>query len=180
MTLLKILTYPDKTLLKKSVKVDKIDDHIKRLVNNMGETMFASGGLGLAAPQIGINKRIIVYDINVENKNTNKDKNLKIKQEYKALINPEISDASNSMIYKNEGCLSVPDYNADIKRYEKVVIKALDIEGKQLKFNMTGVFSVIMQHEIDHLNGVLFIDKISVLKRAMYKKKMKKAYKQKK
>jgi peptide deformylase len=174
MAVLKILTYPEKSLLQTSVKVDNIDDGLKQLVNDMGETMFVAPGVGLAAPQVGINKRVIVYDINAGNKNQNEDEAEEIKEEFRALINPEIINASGSIVSKEEGCLSVLEYNADVKRYEKVTVRALNIEGKQIEFNMEGIPAVIMQHEIDHLDGILFIDRISALKRAMYKKKVKK------
>ena len=172
MAVLKILTYPAKSLLKPSVKVDNIDDEIKQLIQDMGETMFAAPGVGLAAPQVGVNKRIFVYDVNAADKNDEKNKDLK--KEFKALINPEIIDASGSSVSKEEGCLSVSDYNADVKRYEKISVRGVNIEGKKLEFNLEGIPAIIMQHEIDHLDGILFIDRISALKRAMYKKKVKK------
>lgn len=172
MAVLKILTYPENSLSQPSVKVDNtnkagIDDEIKKLIGNMGETMFNAPGVGLAAPQIGVNKRIIVYDSNAEN--TDDDNS---KQEFTALINPEIIASSGSIISEKEACLSVVDYSADVKRYEKVTVKALNIEGEKLEFDAQGILAVIMQHEIDHLDGILFIDRISLLKRTMYKKKL--------
>ncbi len=176
MAILKVLTYPEKSLLKPSVKVDHIDDEIKQLIQDMGETMFEAPGVGLAAPQVGVNKRVIVYDINAGEKN--EEKNEDLKNEFRALINPEIIDASGSIVSKEEGCLSVLDYKADVKRYEKVTVKAVNIDGKKLEFNVEGIPAIIMQHEIDHLDGILFIDRISALKRAMYKKKVKKKLKE--
>ncbi|MBU8848239.1 MAG: peptide deformylase [Desulfobacterales bacterium] len=172
MAVLKILTYPENSLSQPSVKVDNtnkagIDDEIKKLIGNMGETMFNAPGVGLAAPQIGVNKRIIVYDSNAEN--TDDDNS---KQEFTALINPEIIASSGSIVSEKEACLSVVDYSADVKRYEKVTVKALNIEGEKLEFDAEGILAVIMQHEIDHLDGILFIDRISLLKRTMYKKKL--------
>jgi len=167
MAIRKILTYPEKSLLKPSVIVDTIDEDIKSLVEDMGETMFDAPGVGLAAPQVGVNKRVIVYDSNAPNPDRDRSIN-----EFTSLINPEIIDSSGSIISEKEGCLSVVDYTSDVKRYENVTIKALDIEGNQLEFDAQGILAIIMQHEIDHLDGILFIDRISVLKRAMYKKKM--------
>ena len=172
MAILKILTYPEKSLSQPSVKVGNddgagIDAEIKKLVNDMGETMFNAPGVGLAAPQVGVNKRIIVYDYNAANKDDDNSK-----QEFTALINPEIINASGSIVSEKEGCLSVLDYSADVKRYEKVTVKALNIDGEKIEFDAEGVLAVIMQHEIDHLDGILFIDRISVLKRTMYKKKL--------
>ncbi|MDC3237134.1 peptide deformylase [bacterium] len=177
MAVLKILTYPEKSLLQPSVKVDTIDDALKQLTQDMGETMFAAPGVGLAAPQVGVNKRVIVYDLNAVDKDKDDEKEREIKKEFRALINPEIIDASGSVVSKEEGCLSVEKYNADVKRYEKVSVRALNIEGKKLEFNMEGIPAIIMQHEIDHLDGILFIDRISALKRAMYKKKINKQLK---
>jgi peptide deformylase len=167
MAIRKILTYPEKTLLQPSIKVDTIDEDIKNLIADMGETMFNAPGVGLASPQVGVNKRVIVYNSNAEN--TDHDESI---QEFTALINPEIIAGSGSIISEKEACLSVVDYSTDVKRYEKVRVKALDIEGNQLDFEAQGILAIIMQHEIDHLDGILFIDRISVLKRTMYKKKM--------
>ncbi|NOX33845.1 MAG: peptide deformylase [Deltaproteobacteria bacterium] len=173
MAIRKILTYPEKSLLQPSLKVDHIDDEIKKLVKDMGETMFDAPGVGLAAPQIGVNKKIIVYDFNAPSQGDDEKK-----QEFTALFNPEIIEASGSIVSEQEACLSVPDYSADVKRYERVKVRALNIDGKKLEFDADGILAIIMQHEIDHLDGVLFIDRISVLKRTMYKKKLKKKIKE--
>ncbi len=174
MAILKILTYPEKSLLQPSVKVDAIDEDIKKLTEDMGETMFDAPGVGLAAPQIGVNERIIVYDSNAANPEDDGSK-----KEFTALINPEIIAASGSIVSEKEACLSVVDYSSDVKRHETVTVKALDIEGKELEFEAQGILAVIMQHEIDHLDGILFIDRISILKRTMYKKKVEKKLKKK-
>ncbi|MBT3179245.1 peptide deformylase [Desulfobacula sp.] len=167
MAIRKILTYPEKSLLLPSVKVDSIDEDIKNLIKDMGETMFDAPGVGLAASQVGINKRVIVYDSNAEN--PDRDDSI---QEFTALINPEIIASSGSIVSEKEACLSVVDYSADVKRYEKVTVKAVDIKGKKLEFDAMGILAIIMQHEIDHLDGILFIERISLLKRTMYKKKI--------
>ncbi len=169
MAILNILTYPEKSLLQPSVKVEIIDDELKKLIEDMGETMFDAPGVGLAAPQVGVNKRIIVYDSNAGNPDDDGSEN-----EFSALINPEIIASSGSIISEKEGCLSVTDYTADVKRYETVTVKALDIDGNEIEFEAEGMPAVIMQHEIDHLDGILFIDRLSLLKRTIYKKKMKK------
>lgn len=174
MAILDILTYPEKSLLKPSVTVDAIDDEIKQLIKNMGQTMFDAPGVGLAAPQVGVNKRILVYDSNADNPDFEGEK-----IDFTALINPKIIEASGSIISEDEGCLSVKDLNADVKRYENVTVTALDIDGNEIQFDARGILSVIMQHEIDHLDGILFIERISILKRTMYKKKIKKALKNK-
>jgi peptide deformylase len=170
MAILNILKYPEPSLSKPSVPVEVIDDEIKTLIEDMGETMFDDSGVGLAAPQIGVNKRILVYDAHAADPELENED-----QEIIALINPEITAKSEeTFISENEGCLSVADYRADVKRHVQVTVRALNIDGKQMEFNADGLLSVIMQHEIDHLDGVLFIDRISALKRAMYKKKLKK------
>jgi peptide deformylase len=159
MALLQIVTYPEKSLSLPSDRVDTIDDEIRQLIEDMGETMFHESGIGLAAPQVGVNKRILVYDARVED------------PKIAALINPEIIQASGSQLSENEGCLSVVDFRADVKRYEQVTVRALDMDGNPVEFEAHGLMAVIMQHEIDHLDGILFIDRISTLKRAMYRKK---------
>lgn len=174
MAILDILTFPEKSLLQPSTKVDTIDEKIKKLTEDMGETMFDAPGVGLAAPQIGVNKRIIVYDVNAADRDEEGEE-----QEFRALINPEIIASSGSIVSEGEACLSVVDYSADVKRYETVIVKALDIEGRPLEFDAQGILAVIMQHEIDHLDGILYIDRISLLKRTMYKKKLAKALKNK-
>ena len=174
MAILKILTYPEKSLLQPSVKVATIDETIKKLTDDMGQTMFDAPGVGLAAPQTGINKRIIVYDANAAN--PEKDDTI---QDFIPLINPEIIASSGSIVSEGEACLSVLDYSADVNRYETVTVRAIDIEGIPLEFEVQGILSVIMQHEIDHLDGILFIDRISLLKRTMYKKKVAKNLKDK-
>ena len=169
MALLKIYHYPAKVLLEKAQPVETIDDTIIKLVNDMGETMFDAPGVGLAAPQVGESKRIIVY-----NPSPGDPDDEDTPQEFKAIINPEIIASSGSITSEGEACLSVPDYSSDVKRFETVTVRGLNLEGKKLEFDAQGILAVIMQHEIDHLDGILYIDRISALKRNMYKKKLKK------
>lgn len=171
MAILEILTYPAPSLAEPSVKVEVVDDDIRKLITDMGETMYDAPGVGLAAPQVGVNKRIIVYDTYADDPEIEK-------KEITALINPEIIEHSGSIISEDEACLSVEDYKSDVKRYENVTVRALDIDGKDIEFQASGIKAVIMQHEIDHLDGILFIDRISVLKRSMYKKKVAKRLKE--
>jgi peptide deformylase len=166
MAILNILKYPEKSLSQPSVKVNIIDEKVKNLVKDMGETMFHDSGVGLAAPQIGINQRIMVFDSRVMDSEL--EESIK---EVTALINPEIIASEGSFISEDEGCLSVVEFRANVKRYEKITVRALDIEGKQMEFDAQGILAVIMQHEIDHLDGILFIDRISSLKRTMYRKR---------
>lgn len=167
MTILEILTYPDPFLKKITRPVTEIDDQVKMIIEDMAETMYSAQGVGLAAIQAGIDKSIIIYDPAADDE----------KRDFHVLINPEIIFSEGEMLSENEGCLSVPDFRADVKRSERVIVEALDRNGKPLKFEAEGLLSVIMQHEIDHLKGVLFIDHISALKRQLYKKKRLKALK---
>lgn len=167
MALLKILTYPDPFLRQPTKPVTEIDDQLQAIIEDMAETMYEAPGVGLAAIQVGIDKSIVVYDPEADPE----------KRNYQVLINPEIVSEEGTMVSENEGCLSVPDFRADVKRSERVVVEALDRNGKPLKIEAEGLLSVIMQHEIDHLKGILFIDRISALKRQLYKKKRIKALK---
>jgi len=167
MTLLNILTYPNPFLRLPTKPVTDIDDEIREIIADMAETMYDAPGVGLAAIQAGIDKSIIVYDPEADDQ----------KRDFQVLINPEIIAAEGSMTSENEGCLSVPDLRADVTRSERVTVQGLDINGNPVKIDAEGLLSVIFQHEIDHLNGVLFIDHISALKRNMYKKKRIKALK---
>ncbi len=180
MSALNILQYPEKSLLIPSRPVEfthgKFDDKIISLINDMGETMFNAPGVGLAAPQVGVNKRIIVYDVLADISGEPENEKKKAR-EFKALINPEIIKKSGSIVSENEACLSVPDLTSNVKRFENVTIKALSQDGEKLEFDMDGIFAIIMQHEIDHLDGILFFDRISLLKRKMYKKKIEKKMK---
>jgi len=167
MAVLTILEYPDPFLREKALPVETINETVTALVEDMGETMFDAPGVGLAAPQVGSDKRIIVYNPHAGDPEA--DEALK---EYKAIINPEIIASSGSIVSEKEACLSVPDYNSNVKRFESVTVTGLTADGEKLQFDARGILAIIMQHEIDHLDGILYIDRISSLKRAMYKKKM--------
>jgi len=170
MAIRNIVKYPEKSLSQPSVKIEVLDQEIKNLVEDMEETMFNNAGIGLAAPQVGINQRVIIFDSHAVDPEYDGET-----KEVTALINPKIIASEGSFISEDEGCLSVVDFRATVKRYAKVRVRALDINGKQLEFDAEGLMAVIMQHEIDHLDGILFIDRISSLKRAMYKKRRLKA-----
>ncbi len=167
MTLLDILTYPDKFLRKKVEPVENIDAEVKQIIADMAETMYNAPGMGLAATQVGINKRIIIYDI------SGPEDNLKLE----VLINPIILESEGTVVSENEGCLSVPDFRSDVKRSAWVKVEALDRDGVPVHIETDGIHATVLQHEIDHLDGILFIDKISTLKREMYKRKVKKKIK---
>jgi peptide deformylase len=169
MALLPILTAPDPRLKKKSKSVDQVDDELRQLMDDMLETMHAAPGIGLAAPQIGVLKRVIVLDIDREDTKTGP----------LCMANPEIVEASDEDVIYEEGCLSVPEHYSDVARPAKVTVRYLDREGKPQDLACEGLLATCVQHEIDHLDGVLFIDHISALKRNMILRKLLKARKEK-
>lgn len=156
----KILAYPDPILKKKALPVAIINDATRELVRDMAETMYDAQGVGLAAPQIGVSQRIIVIDV------SQKDD----RPELIVCINPMFIHTEGES-YEEEGCLSVPKYAANIHRHAKVVVKALDLHGKEVTYNAEGLLAIAFQHEIDHLDGILFVDHLSPLKKEMFKKK---------
>tara|TARA_B100001057_G_scaffold471443_1_gene533776 strand:- start:1615 stop:2139 length:525 start_codon:yes stop_codon:yes gene_type:complete len=158
----KIVIEPDPILRKKSERLEKVDDELRRLLDEMLETMYSAPGIGLAAVQVGILKRVIVIDIS----------KAKEKKNPLFLINPEIiSKSENTSIYE-EGCLSLPGHFAEIERPAECSVKYIDYDGKEKEIKTNGLLSTCIQHEVDHLNGVLFIDYLSKLKRDMIVKKL--------
>jgi peptide deformylase len=163
MAILEILKYPDATLKGTSLPVKTIDGATAQLVNDMLETMYAAPGVGLAAPQVGVLQRIIVLDIDHDRPQT---------KSYR-LINPVITRAEGEIVWE-EGCLSVVDFTAEVRRSAQVEVVAFDENQKEIKIEAEGLFAVALQHEIDHLDGKLFIDRISRLKRELYTRRRKK------
>lgn len=165
MSILEILTIPDKRLRAVCEPVAVVDDAIRAFAADMIETMHDAQGVGLAAIQVGVAKRIIVVDMAEGNDDPSKPT---------VLINPEIVWASDEQRCYNEGCLSVPDYYEDVDRPDRVRVRFLDLDGKTQELELAGRPSTCVQHEIDHLNGMLFIDHLSRLKRALVVKKFEK------
>ena len=163
---LEIRTYPDPVLREAAKPVENIDEHTQHLIECMAETMYAAPGIGLAANQVGQLKRIIVFDVSPRDQGRN----------LSVLINPEIVLAEGH-VEREEACLSVIDYAAEVTRSACVRVRGYDRYGKALDMDAEDLLAVCLQHEIDHLDGVLFIDHISSLKRALYKKKLKKMMK---
>lgn len=164
MAVLKILTYPDKFLAQPTVPVTEITDETRKFIEDMADTMYQAPGIGLAANQVGSEMKIIIADPAADPE----------KRGFTVYINPEIVKMEGEILSEEEGCLSVPDYRADVKRAEKVVVNYLDLELKPVTIETGEMLSIILQHEIDHLNGILFIDRLSALKKQMYKRKVKK------
>ena len=157
-----ILTVPDPILRKKSLQVDKVDKEIKKLMDDMLETMYKAPGIGLAAVQIGVLKRVVVMDVSRETD----------KKEPMYFVNPEIVWKSNEKVTYEEGCLSIPNQFANIERSEKCTVKYLDYFGAEKEIKAEGLLATCIQHEIDHLNGILFIDYLSKLKKDIIVKKL--------
>lgn len=167
MAILEILEYPDPRLRKIAAPVTEITSKISTLIDDMFETMYDAPGIGLAATQVDQHLQLIVMDLSEE------------KDEPRVFINPEIKILEGDLEKMQEGCLSVPGFYEDVERIEHVLIKALDKNGKPFELEATGLLAVCIQHEMDHLNGKLFVDYLSGLKRNRIKKKLEKQQKTK-
>jgi len=167
LSILTILEFPDERLRKKAAVVKTVDDKIKRLIDDMLETMYESKGVGLAATQVDVHQRIIVIDVSEE------------KNDPLFLINPEILE-KDGIKESEEGCLSVPGFYEKVNRAEHIRVKALNREGQSFEFDARDLLAVCVQHEMDHLSGKLFVDYISSLKRQRIKKKLEKIHKMEK
>jgi peptide deformylase len=165
MSTLRILTYPDHFLLKPTDPLKNIDGQVQQMIDTMAQTMYAAPGVGLAAIQVGWDKSVFIYDIAPRDD----------KRELHVLINPRIVESEGEIISENEGCLSVPDFRSDVKRAERILVEGVDREGTPVRLEAAGFHAIVLQHEIDHLNGRLFLDRISSLKRQLYKRRVKKA-----
>ena len=164
MALRQILTEPNKILRQKSLHIEKVDIEIQKLIDDMLETMYAAPGIGLAAIQVGVPKRVIVLDIAQKEGQKNP----------MFFINPEIIDKSKNNTTYEEGCLSVPGQFAEIDRPDKCYVKYLDYHGQPKEIKAEGMLATCIQHEMDHLEGILFIDYLSKLKKTMIMKKLSK------
>ena len=169
MAIRKILTYPDKFLRKPTKPVLDIDSIIQAIIDDMADTMYEAPGVGLAAIQVGCDQSILIYDRFPGEVNRSPE----------VLINPKIVDRKGQVISQDEGCLSVPDFRADLKRASAILVEGLDREGKPTQIEAEGYLAIVLQHEIDHLNGKLFIDHLSALKRELYKRRVKKMLRKK-
>jgi peptide deformylase len=164
MALRTILKYPDPRLKQQAAPVKVVDDEVRRLVDDMAETMYAAPGVGLAANQIGVMLRVFVIDIAAEDEPS----------DLKVFINPEITSVTGTQTWE-EGCLSFPGVTEEIRRAERVTVKALDRDGKAFELEADGLLAVAIQHENDHLNGVVMLDKLSAVKRRLLGRKLARA-----
>ena len=167
MAVREILVVPDPILKQVSTPVDVVDDELRAMMDDMLETMYAAPGIGLAAVQIGVPKRVIVMDLSREGED----------KQPRYFVNPEILWASEETAPYEEGCLSVPEIYDEVERPSKVKLRYLNYHGEQIEEEAEGLYAVCIQHEMDHLNGVLFIDHLSRLKREQAVKKVKKLVK---
>ncbi|TCU38511.1 peptide deformylase [Rhizobium azibense] len=167
MTIKPLIILPDPVLRQVSKPIERVDADLKRLVDDMLETMYDAPGIGLAAIQVGVPRRILVIDVSREGE----------EKQPQIFINPKIVKSSTERSVYEEGCLSIPDYYAEVERPAAVSVEYLDRDGKEQTVDADGLLATCLQHEIDHLNGVLFIDHISRLKREMVIKKFTKAAK---
>jgi len=151
-------------LRQRSRRVKRFGPALQQLIDDMVETMHAANGIGLAAIQVGWDKSVLIYDIATSDQNPS----------LQVLINPRIVDQDGEILSENEGCLSVPEFRADVKRYASILVEGVDREGRPLELEAEGMLAIVLQHEIDHLKGKLFIDHVSALKRQMYTRRMKK------
>ncbi len=166
MAVMEIRKYPDKILKQKASPVAALDGDMQKLIDDMIETMYAAPGVGLAAPQVGVSKRLAVIDISTKG----------TEMPLLVLINPVFLLREGSIEFE-EGCLSLPEYTAKIERAEKVVVRATDRKGKEIEIEGEGLLAVALQHEIDHLDGILLIDRVSQIKREFFKKRYQKKIK---
>ncbi len=164
MSILEIAKYPNPILTKRAEEILNLDKYIQELAQNMVQTMYAAPGIGLAAPQVNESKRLITVDLSVGEDS----QNLII------LINPELIKQEGEVVYE-EGCLSVPDINEKVVRPSRVIVKGMDLKGNEKTIEAEGLLARALCHEIDHINGKLFIDHLSLLKKSLIKKKLKKA-----
>lgn len=157
-----ILIWPDPRLREQASAVKVVDDEVRAIVADMFETMYDANGVGLAAPQIGISRRIVTIDTTPKQEGV----------QPMAFVNPVIVKTEGETVYP-EGCLSIPGESEDVTRAEKVWVKALDKDGKEFTIEATGLLAIALQHEIDHLDGTVFVDHVSALKRELIKRRMK-------
>ena len=161
MSVLDIVIFPDKRLSSLTKTIENIDGDLQQLIENMAETMYYVPGIGLAANQIGEDRRVLVYDVDPDGVRSGK---------WETLINPVIVESEGETLLE-EGCLSVVDFRAEVQRAARVCVQAIDRHGNPVEREYEDMLAIVMQHEIDHLNGILFIDRISKLKRSLYVKR---------
>jgi peptide deformylase len=181
MAILDIYTYPDPVLKRIADPVKVVDDKLQQLIRDMADTLYSVHGIGLAAPQVGVSKRLLLYDLERKDLDEGISEEERLnRRDYKVIINPEVLSAEGEVLSEKEGCLSVPDFRTDVQRFKMVHIKAMDENKNEINIETEEYLGIVLQHEIDHLNGILLVDYVSSLKREMYKRRIKKKRKTKK
>lgn len=166
MATLEILEFPDPRLRTVAKPVENVDDELRKLIDDMFETMYAAPGIGLAATQVNVHKRLLVLDVSED------------QSEPRVFINPQITPLTEELGSFEEGCLSVPGFHESVERPNRIRVKAVDRDGQEFEIEADGLLAVCLQHEIDHLDGKLFVDHISRLKRTRIRKKLEKVHRQ--
>jgi peptide deformylase len=164
MAVLEIVSYPNPVLTRRAEEVEKVDGKIRRLIRDMVDTMYANGGIGLAAPQVGVSKRVAVVDIRIHDQSSS----------LICIVNPEVLAEGEEIIHE-EGCLSVPGCVDGVKRRQWIKVRGLNEKGREIEIEGDGMLAIALQHEIDHLNGKVILDRMSRIKRDLYKKRLQKA-----
>jgi len=164
MAILEIVTYPHSTLTRRAEEVEKVDGNIRKLISDMVDTMYANGGVGLAAPQVGVSKRVIVVDVRPYDPSAS----------LISIVNPEVIEEGEEVIHE-EGCLSVPGCVEGIKRRKWIKVRGLNERGREIEVEGEGMLAIALQHEIDHLNGRVILDRMSRVKKNLYKRRLQKA-----
>jgi peptide deformylase len=164
MAVLEIVTYPDPVLTRRADEVEEVDGKIRKLISDMVDTMYANGGIGLAAPQVGVSKRVVVVDARLYDPSTS----------LISIVNPEVVAEGEEIIHE-EGCLSVPGCVEGIKRRNWIKVRGLNERGREIEVEGEEMLAIALQHEIDHLNGRVILDRMSRVKRDLYKKRLQRA-----
>lgn len=164
MAVLEIVTYPNPVLTRRAEEVEKVDGTIRKLISDMVDTMYANDGIGLAAPQVGVSKRVVVVDVRLYEQSSS----------LISIVNPEVVAEGEEVIHE-EGCLSVPECVEGIKRKTWIKVRGLNERGREIEVEGEGMLAIALQHEIDHLNGKVILDRMSRVKRDLYKKRLQKA-----
>ena len=164
MAVLEIVSYPHSALTRRAEEVEKVDGKTRKLISDMVDTMYANGGIGLAAPQVGVSKRVIVVDVRPYDPSAS----------LISIVNPEVVSEKGEILHE-EGCLSVPECVEGINRKQWIKIRGLDERGREIEVEGEGMLAIALQHEIDHINGRVILDRMSRIKRDLYKKRLKKA-----
>ena len=171
--ILDVLTFPDSRLKKKALPVKKFGEELRNLSQDLFETMYAKNGIGLAATQVGVQQRIIVIHLRLPDQSQSNVESLIDESNPITLVNPSIKESKGLQVYE-EACLSVPEFSAKIERHEDIVVEYQTVEGEQKELSAAGLFSVCIQHELDHLEGILFIDHLPPFERKILQKRLKK------